>query len=39
MIRVVLGEVVKEKLAKAFCWGESGVVGVDGLYMAENIGG
>ena len=34
MVRVRLGEVVKEELAKAFCWSESGVIGVDGLYVA-----
>ena len=39
MIRVRLGEVAKEELAKAFCWSESGVIGVDGLYMAEDVGG
>ena len=34
MIRVRLGEIAKEELTKAFCWNGSGVIGVDGLYMA-----
>ena len=39
MIRVRLGEVVKEELAKAFGWSESRVIGVEGLYVTEDVGG
>ena len=39
MVRVGLGEVMQEELAKAFCYSGSGVIGVEGLYVAEDVGG